>query len=53
MRVDPVKLIQFIVCQVTEFGASLPPIRVVIFLYLVNREGQSREFSFKKGIYKD
>jgi hypothetical protein len=22
MRVDPVKLIQFIVCQATEFGAS-------------------------------
>ena len=30
MRVDPVKLIQFIVCQATEFEAWLSPIRVVI-----------------------
>jgi hypothetical protein len=36
MRVDPVKLIQFIVCQATEFGASLSPIRVVKFLYLTD-----------------
>ena len=36
MRVDPVKLIQFIVCQATEFGASLSPIRVVKFLYLAD-----------------
>ena len=36
MRVDPVKLIQFIVCQATEFGASLTPIRVVKFLYLAD-----------------
>jgi uncharacterized phage-associated protein len=34
MWVDPVKLIQFIVCQATEFGAPLSPIRVVKFLYL-------------------
>jgi hypothetical protein len=32
MQVDPLKLIQFIVCQATEFGASLTPIRVVKFL---------------------
>src|SRR3990170_176382 len=36
MRVDAVKLIQFIVCQATEFGASLSPIRVVKFLYLAD-----------------
>ncbi len=36
MRVDPVKLIQFIVCQATEFEASLSPIRVVKFLYLAD-----------------
>ena len=36
MRVDPVQLIQFIVCQATEFGASLTPIRVVKFLYLAD-----------------
>jgi hypothetical protein len=36
MRVDPIKLIQFIVCQATEFGASLSPIRVVKFLYLAD-----------------
>ena len=36
MRVDPGKLIQFIVCQATEFGASLSPIRVVKFLYLTD-----------------
>ena len=36
MRVDAVKLIQFIVCQATEFGASLSPIRVVKFLYLTD-----------------
>ena len=36
MRVDPVKLIQFIVCQATEFEASLSPIRVVKFLYLTD-----------------
>jgi hypothetical protein len=36
MRVDPVKLIQFIVCQATEVGASLSPIRVVKFLYLAD-----------------
>jgi hypothetical protein len=36
MRVDPVKLIQFIVCQATEFGAPLSPIRVVKFLYLTD-----------------
>ena len=36
MRIDPVKLIQFIVCQATEFGASLTPIRVVKFLYLAD-----------------
>jgi hypothetical protein len=36
MRVDPVKLIQFIVCQATKFGASLTPIRVVKFLYLAD-----------------
>jgi hypothetical protein len=36
MRVDPLKLIQFIVCQATEFGASLSPIRVVKFLYLAD-----------------
>jgi acetylornithine/succinyldiaminopimelate/putrescine aminotransferase len=29
-------LIQFIVCQATEFGASLSPIRVVKFLYLAD-----------------
>ena len=36
MRVDPAKLIQFIVCQATEFGASLSPIKVVKFLYLAD-----------------
>jgi hypothetical protein len=36
MRVDPVELIQFIVCKATEFGASLSPIRVVKFLYLAD-----------------
>jgi hypothetical protein len=36
MRVDPVKLIQFIVCQATEFGASLSPIRIIKFLYLAD-----------------
>jgi hypothetical protein len=36
IRVDPLKLIQFIVCQATEFGASLSPIRVVKFLYLAD-----------------
>jgi hypothetical protein len=36
MRVDPVQLIQFIVCQATEFGGSLTPIRVVKFLYLAD-----------------
>jgi hypothetical protein len=36
MRVDPVKLIQFIVCKGTEFEASLSPIRVVKFLYLAD-----------------
>jgi len=36
MRVDPVKLIQFIVCQATEFGASLSPIRVIKFVYLAD-----------------
>ena len=36
MRVDPVKLIQFIVCQATEFEAWLSPIRVVKFLYLTD-----------------
>jgi len=36
MRIDPVKLIQFIVCQATEFEASLTPIRVVKFLYLAD-----------------
>jgi hypothetical protein len=36
MGVDPIKLIQFIVCQATEFGASLSPIRVVKFLYLTD-----------------
>lgn len=36
MSVDPVKLTQFIVCQDTEFGASLSPIRVVKFLYLAD-----------------
>jgi len=36
MRVDAVKLIQFIVCQATEFGAPLSPIRVVKFLYLTD-----------------
>jgi hypothetical protein len=36
MRVEPVKLIQFIVCQATECEASLTPIRVVKFLYLAD-----------------
>ena len=36
MRVDPVELIQFIVCQATEFGASLSPIRAIKFLYLAD-----------------
>jgi hypothetical protein len=36
MWVDAVKLIQFIVCHATEFGASLSPIRVVKFLYLAD-----------------
>src|SRR4030042_5411961 len=36
MRVYPVKLIQFIVCQTTEFGASLSPIQVVKILYLAD-----------------
>jgi len=36
MQIDPAKLIQFIVCQATEFGASLTPIRVVKFLYLTD-----------------
>ena len=36
MRVHPVKLIQFIVCRATEFGASLSPIRVIKFLYLAD-----------------
>jgi hypothetical protein len=36
MQIDPAKLIQFIVCQATEFGASLSPIRVVKFLYLAD-----------------
>ena len=36
MQVDPVKLIQFIVCQATEFEVSLTPIRVVKFLYLAD-----------------
>ena len=36
MRVDPVKLIQFIVCQATEFGVSLTPIRAIKFLYLAD-----------------
>ena len=36
MKFDPVKLIQFIVCQATEFGTSLTPIRVVKFLYLAD-----------------
>jgi hypothetical protein len=36
MQIDPVKLIQFIVCQATEFEASLTPIRVVKFLYLAD-----------------
>ena len=36
MRVDAGKLIQFIVCQAMEFGASLTPIKVVKFLYLAD-----------------
>jgi uncharacterized phage-associated protein len=36
MRVDPVKLTQFIVSQATEVGASLSPIKVVKFLYLAD-----------------
>jgi hypothetical protein len=36
MRVDPVKLIQFVVCQATELRASLSPIRVVNFLCLAD-----------------
>ena len=36
MRVGQVKLIQFVVFQATEFGASLSSIRVVKFLYLVD-----------------
>lgn len=36
MKFDPVKLIQFIVCQATEIGVSLSPIRVVKFLYLAD-----------------
>lgn len=36
MRVDPAKLIQFVVYQATEFGASLSSIRVVKFLYLAD-----------------
>jgi len=36
MQIDPIKLIQFIVCQATEFGASLSPIRVVKFVYLAD-----------------
>jgi hypothetical protein len=36
MRVDPGKLIQFIVYQATEYGAALFPIRVVKFLYLAD-----------------
>jgi uncharacterized phage-associated protein len=36
MRSDPVKLIQFIVCQATELGTSLTPTRVVKFLYLAD-----------------
>jgi hypothetical protein len=36
MRIDPGKLIQFIVCQATEFGAPLSPIRVVKFVYLTD-----------------
>jgi hypothetical protein len=46
MEIDPVKLIQFIVCQATEYGASLSPIRVVKFLYLADlyyaRENQGK-----------
>jgi hypothetical protein len=53
MRVDPVKLIQFIVCKGTEFEASLSPIRVVKFLYLLifimrGAEGK-KEYSIKPG----
>ncbi len=36
MRVDPTKLIQFVVCQATKFETSLTPIRVVKFLYLAD-----------------
>jgi hypothetical protein len=36
MKIEPGKLIQFIVCQATEFGTSLSPIRVVKFLYLAD-----------------
>src|SRR4030042_3063652 len=36
MLFEPVKFIQFICCQATEFGASLTPIRVVKFLYLTD-----------------
>ncbi len=36
MRVDPAKLIRFIVCQATEVGFSLSPIRVIKFLYLAD-----------------
>jgi hypothetical protein len=36
MKIEPGKLIQFIVCQATEFEASLTPIRVIKFLYLAD-----------------
>jgi len=36
MGVDPVELIQFVVCQATECGASLSPIRVIKFMYLAD-----------------
>jgi hypothetical protein len=36
MQVEPVKLIQFIVCLATELRASLSPIRVVKFVYLAD-----------------
>ena len=36
MQVDLVELIQFIVCQAMESGASLSPSRVVKFLYLAD-----------------
>jgi len=36
MKIEPGKLIQFIVCQAADLGASLSPFRVVKFLYLAD-----------------